>query len=129
MFPAIFATQYDELWPFSSPSFLCLKSRPCQKSPSQKTRTRDLVKTMSGTPAKLETLSFGLNPSFRTSRSSTVSHLVAVLALVARARRLARAEAGLRPVYLAVATALVGLVEEVVKIAQRYIEWIVPYLT
>ena len=48
------ATQYVELWPRLSFARRFSRSRPCQKSPSQKTTTRSRGNTISGRPGNPE---------------------------------------------------------------------------
>src|ERR1019366_4381182 len=73
LFASSFAIQYDALCPLLSLERRRFQNRPCQKSPSQKTATRALIKTTSGLPTTSVTFVRKRPPSRRISRLSRTS--------------------------------------------------------
>src|SRR6266496_1338999 len=72
----ILLIQYVALEPAFSRARRVLQFLPCQKSPSQKTATRDLMKTTSGRPGSLATCRRYRRPSEDSAFRSCCSALV-----------------------------------------------------
>ncbi len=92
------ATQYAELWPWLSIARRRSRSRPCQKSPSQKTTRRSRGNTISGRPGSPGTWMRYRKPRRQSSRRRASSQRVFFLRLAPRAAADALSEAGRSPV-------------------------------
>ena len=91
----IFATQYWALWPRLRRAKRARRSRPCQKSPSQKIARRSRGKIMSGRPSRPDADSRYLSPSRHRACLRITSHLVPAFLLAALAARWAATDEGL----------------------------------
>jgi hypothetical protein len=96
-FRRIFATQYGALWPLSSLARRFSRSRPCQKSPSQKTATLAIVNTTSGLPGRFGAVMRYRNPACQSAFRRCSSQRVFCLRLEARALTEARTDEGVSP--------------------------------
>jgi hypothetical protein len=76
IFDSIFRTQYVALEPDLSFALRTRQSRPCQKSPSQKTTTRGLAKTRSGFPGNRFTFFRYRYPRCHRAVRKRISHFV-----------------------------------------------------
>src|SRR5258708_186463 len=97
MLRSILAVQYAPLVPRVSFARRLSMSRPCQKSPSQKTATLSRQNTISGQPGRALSFTRYRSPVAHNARRSLSSHRVSYFLLAARAAMLARSDAAFSP--------------------------------